>query len=77
MTTISDYVYYGDKQFILMYGDCCEILQYFKSEVFDCIVCDPPFFLSNNGLTFRDSKIQSVNKADWQFYDWSSCIALW
>jgi site-specific DNA-methyltransferase (adenine-specific) len=62
---IPDYTYYEDKQFTLLCGDCLDIIGLYDIETFDCIVADPPFFLSNGGLTFRDSKIQSVNKADW------------
>ena len=50
--------------FKLFKGDCFEILPKFKGE-FDLIFADPPYFLSNNGLSIQSGKIVSVNKGDW------------
>ncbi|WP_245640026.1 DNA-methyltransferase [Moraxella oblonga] len=33
------------------------------------IFADPPYFLSNDGLTFKNGIIQSVNKGEWDKYD--------
>jgi site-specific DNA-methyltransferase (adenine-specific) len=32
---------------------------------FDMVFADPPYFLSNNGLSIQSGKIVSVNKGDW------------
>jgi len=32
---------------------------------FDMIFADPPYFLSNNGLSIQSGKIVSVNKGKW------------
>ena len=50
--------------FKLFKGDCFEILPKFKGE-FDLIFADPPYFLSNDGLSIQSGKIVSVNKGDW------------
>ena len=50
--------------FKLFKGDCFEILSKFKGE-FDLIFADPPYFLSNDGLSIQSGKIVSVNKGDW------------
>ena len=50
--------------FKLFKGDCFEILPKFKGE-FDLIFADPPYFLSNDGLSIQSGKIVSVNTGDW------------
>ena len=50
--------------FKLFKGDCFEVLPKFKGE-FDLIFADPPYFLSNDGLSIQSGKIVSVNKGDW------------
>lgn len=53
-----------DKLFELYQGDCNEILPQFENK-FDLIFADPPYFLSNDGLSIQSGKIVSVNKGDW------------
>ncbi len=53
-----------DKLFELYQGDCNEILSQFENK-FDLIFADPPYFLSNDGLSIQSGKIVSVNKGDW------------
>ena len=53
-----------DKKFNLYQGDCFEILPKFKSK-FDLIFADPPYFLSNDGLSIQSGQIVSVNKGEW------------
>jgi site-specific DNA-methyltransferase (adenine-specific) len=52
-----------DKNFMLL-GDVFELLPQFDFK-FDMVFADPPYFLSNNGLTIKNGKITSVNKGDW------------
>lgn len=49
----------------LYQGDALELLRQAKSEMFDLIFADPPYFLSNNGITCQAGKMVSVNKGDW------------
>ena len=50
--------------FKLFKGDCFNILPKFKGE-FDLIFADPPYFLSNDGLSIQNGQIVSVNKGEW------------
>ena len=53
-----------DKVFTLLRGDVCELLPQFDFK-FDMVFADPPYFLSNDGLTIKNGKITSVNKGQW------------
>ena len=53
-----------DKNFTLINNDIFNVLPEFDFE-FDMIFADPPYFLSNNGLTIKNGKIASVNKGKW------------
>ena len=53
-----------DNSFNLIHGDSFEILPKFNNE-FDLIFADPPYFLSNDGLSLQSGKIVSVNKGTW------------
>lgn len=52
------------RDFTLLYGDCFELLPQFDFK-FDMIFADPPYFLSNDGISYQAGKIVSVNKGDW------------
>ncbi len=53
-----------DKNFYLLKGDTMELLPQFEHK-FDMVFADPPYFLSNNGLSIQSGKIVSVNKGKW------------
>ncbi|RTI83131.1 DNA-methyltransferase [Campylobacter jejuni] len=53
-----------DKNFILYQNDCNKLLSKFEKQ-FDLIFADPPYFLSNDGLSIQNGKIVSVNKGNW------------
>ena len=53
-----------DKDFYLLQGDTMDLLPQFEHK-FDMIFADPPYFLSNNGLSIQSGKIVSVNKGKW------------
>jgi site-specific DNA-methyltransferase (adenine-specific) len=46
-------------------GDALELLRAAQAESFDLIFADPPYFLSNNGVTCQSGKRVSVNKGSW------------
>lgn len=54
----------NDKDFILYHGDLFDVLSNINIK-FDMIFADPPYFLSNNGLTIENGQISSVNKGEW------------
>ena len=53
----------------LLFGDCLEVMNnWIKSgerEKFDLIWTDPPYFLSNGGISCKSGKAVSVDKGDW------------
>ena len=53
-----------DKAFTLLHGDCVDLLNQFDFK-FDMIFADPPYFLSNDGISVQSGKMVSVNKGDW------------
>jgi len=46
-------------------GDCLEILEKIPESSVDLVFADPPYFLSNGGITCHAGRMVSVNKGDW------------
>jgi site-specific DNA-methyltransferase (adenine-specific) len=70
--------------FSLLQGNCLSIIPQIDTKV-DMVFADPPYFLSNGGLTVKNGKIQSVNKGQWDklisddeayvfTYEWLSAV---
>lgn len=57
--------YYQTDKVQLVQGDSFQILTKMKPESVDMIFADPPYFLSNDGITCQGGKMVSVNKGDW------------
>ncbi len=53
-----------DRNFTLLKGDCIDLLSLFDFK-FDMIFADPPYHLSNNGISVQSGKVVSVNKGTW------------
>jgi site-specific DNA-methyltransferase (adenine-specific) len=53
-----------DNSFYLFNGDVNTVLNQLEHK-FDMVFADPPYFLSNNGLSIQSGKIVSVNKGAW------------
>ena len=51
--------------FCLYLGDCLEVMPRFPDNYVDMIFADPPYLLSNNGITCYAGKMVSVNKGKW------------
>lgn len=49
----------------LIHGDCLNVLNKLPENSVDAIFADPPYFLSNGGISCRAGKMVSVNKGDW------------
>ncbi|HXP69089.1 MAG TPA: site-specific DNA-methyltransferase [Candidatus Dormibacteraeota bacterium] len=59
-------VFYDAKHHIKIFqGDCLDILAAIPESCVDLIFADPPYFLSNNGITCHAGRMVSVNKGQW------------
>ncbi|HEV2493714.1 MAG TPA: site-specific DNA-methyltransferase [Terriglobia bacterium] len=59
-------VFHDPKHHIKIYqGDCLEILAAIPENSIDLIFADPPYFLSNDGITCHAGRMVSVNKGQW------------
>ena len=61
---------FSDPRDIQIYkGDCLKVLNVLANQhpdgCFDMIFADPPYFLSNGGITCRGGKTVKVDKGDW------------
>ena len=65
-TRVLNPVFHDPKHHIKIYqGDCLEILAAIPPDCVDLIFADPPYFLSNDGITCHAGKMVSVNKGEW------------
>lgn len=53
-----------EHDFTLLLGDCVELLSQFDFK-FDMIFADPPYFLSNGGISYQSGQVVCVDKGDW------------
>ncbi len=60
------FLHEGDGRFAALYqGDSLTLLDLIPEESIDLIFADPPYFLSNGGITCHSGKMVSVDKGDW------------
>jgi site-specific DNA-methyltransferase (adenine-specific) len=65
-TTYHTPVFVDESHAIRLYqGDALELLCRARAGIFDLIFADPPYFLSNDGITCQAGKMVSVNKGAW------------
>lgn len=64
MATITPYYRSANKDFTLVEGDCMSILEAFDFK-FNMIFADPPYFLSNGGISVSSGKVVCVDKGNW------------
>ena len=57
--------YYKDENSALYLADTFDALKNFSAESVDMIFADPPYFLSNDGISCSGGKVVSVNKGNW------------
>ncbi len=63
--------YYQDKQSSLYLGNALELLKDMEEESVDVIFADPPYFLSNDGISCSSGAMVSVNKGNWDKMQYS------
>ena len=57
--------YFKSNSIQLFHDDCINILNSLPEKSIDMVFADPPYFLSNGGISCKAGKMVSVNKADW------------
>lgn len=57
--------YFETDNFKLIYNDAFKAIKKIEDKSIDMIFADPPYFLSNDGITCSGGKMVSVNKGDW------------
>ncbi len=58
-------LFYQKEGITLLHGDCLSILPRIQKESVSMIFADPPYNLSNDGISCQAGKMVSVNKAEW------------
>ncbi len=64
-TSIDPYYQDPDAGFTLYKGNTLELLPEMNSEQFEMVFADPPYFLSDDGITCQNGEMVSVNKGRW------------
>ena len=57
-------IYHRADDFTLLHGDCIQLMREFDFK-FDMIFADPPYFLSNGGISVQSGKVVCVDKGEW------------
>ena len=57
--------YFQENDFKLINDDALKATKNMEDKTFDMIFADPPYFLSNDGITCSGGKMVSVNKGSW------------
>lgn len=61
---INPYYKSPNRDFTLLHGNCFQLLKEFDFK-FNCIFADPPYFLSNGGISVQSGKVVCVDKGEW------------
>lgn len=61
---LTPYYKSNDRAFTMLHGDCMELMKRFDFK-FDMIFADPPYFLSNGGISYQAGKVVCVDKGEW------------
>lgn len=57
-------IYHVADDFTLLQGECIQLMREFDFK-FDMIFADPPYFLSNGGISVQSGKVVCVDKGEW------------
>ncbi len=64
MSKLTSFYKSPNHDFTVVQGDCIETLRTFDFQ-FNMVFADPPYFLSNGGISIQAGKKVCVNKGDW------------
>jgi site-specific DNA-methyltransferase (adenine-specific) len=63
--SLSDLEHFGEPGALVYVEDCVRMMQLVPEGSVDLVVADPPYRLSNGGLTNRGGRLAPVDKGDW------------
>lgn len=55
----------NNQYFTIYQGDCMQVIEQLPDNSIDAIFADPPYFLSNGGISVQSGKQVCVDKGDW------------
>jgi site-specific DNA-methyltransferase (adenine-specific) len=58
-------IFFEEKGFCLLKGDSTKLLRRIPEKSIDMVFADPPYFLSNGGVSCQSGRQVSVDKGDW------------
>ena len=56
---------YGEPGAVVYLADCVELMRLMPASCVDAVFADPPYRLSNGGVTVKNGKPASVDKGNW------------
>lgn len=62
---MNEKIYYKEKNISIILSDTFEFMKEIKENSIDVIFADPPYFLSNGGISNSGGKAVSVDKGEW------------
>ncbi len=57
--------YLSDSRAAVVEGDCIELMKQIPDKSIDFVFSDPPYHLSNGGITVKSGRMASVDKGNW------------
>jgi site-specific DNA-methyltransferase (adenine-specific) len=57
--------FFQSENAVLLNADCLEVMNAIPENSIDMIFADPPYLLSNDGITCKNGKMAEVNKGKW------------